>query len=662
MSSKHDYEKLIEEIRKHDRLYYEEARPVISDHEYDKLMKKLEEIESNHPEWVTPSSPTQRISPALQHGFKQVAHAAPMLSLANTYSFDEVADFIKRVHKLLEGRAVTFCSELKMDGVAVSVRYERGILVRALTRGDGRKGDDITANMKTIRSVPLELTGSHIPEMLEVRGEVFMPLKVFESLNAKIENEEERWANPRNAAAGSLKLLDSHEVAKRRLSAVFYGIAEGPSVETQSETHQLLEKWGLPVFDKSHRTLCHDLEGIRNFAEKIEKERHSLSFQIDGIVIKVNELRYYDQLGTTGKSPRYAVAYKFAAEKAVTKIHDITVQVGRTGVLTPVAELDPVFVAGSTISRATLHNQEEVERKDIRIGDTVVIEKGGDVIPKVVEVVLKKRPHNTHPWKMPKKCPACGTGVVHVPGEVAVRCPNNACGEQRVRRLAHFVSKNAMDIEHMGIRVVEQLVEGGMITSFSDIYELSADELSQLEGFKEKSIHNLLSSIEKSKKTTLPRFIFALGIKHVGEESAELLAEHAGDIHTLLKMSAEDLLAIDGIGEKTAEEIALHLKDPAHHKEIDALLKHGVKPEQVKIAADKSHPFYGRTFVLTGTLQEFTRTQAAALIKERGGKVSNTVTKETDYLLVGEEAGSKLEKAQKLGIPLLDEKSFKKML
>lgn len=665
MSSKHEYERLIEEIRRHDRLYFQEARPVISDREYDRLMEKLIEMEKSHPEWVTASSPSQRISPALTHGFKQVEHVSPMLSLANTYSKEELSDFIKRVHKLLEGRAVSFCSELKMDGVAVSVRYEKGVLVRALTRGDGRKGDEITANMKTIRAVPLELSGSSIPEKLEVRGEVFMPLKVFEALNAKIESAEEKWANPRNAAAGSLKLLDSHEVAKRNLCAVFYGVAEDSShaVTNQVECHDFLKRLGLPVFSKEYREHCKNIEEILIFADKIEKARHHLAFQIDGVVIKVNEFRYYDLLGATGKAPRFAVAYKFAAEQATTKIKEITVQVGRTGVLTPVAELEPVFVAGSTISRATLHNQEEVERKDIRVGDTVVIEKGGDVIPKVVEVVHKKRPHNTHPWKMPSKCPACGTPVVHVEGEVAVRCPNNSCGEQRVRRLAHFASKNAMDIEHMGIRVVEQLVEKGLITTFSDIFELTTDELAELEGFKEKSIHNLLTSIENAKKTTLARFIFALGIKHVGEESAELLAEHAGDIQTLVKMREDDFLALDGVGDKTAQEIAAYFKEAAHVKEIEALLKHGVKPEQAKISsAHKGHPFFGKTFVLTGTLQEFTRSQASALIKERGGKVSNTVTKETDFLLVGAEPGSKLDKAKKLGVVLMDEGEFRRAL
>ncbi len=659
----HHYRELVEKIQKHDRLYYEHAKPEISDYEYDMLYNQLLEIEKAHPDWIVPSSPSQRISPALTKGFKQHEHTAPMLSLANTYSKEEIADFIKRVHKLLEGREVSFCCELKMDGVAVSVRFEGGVLVLALTRGDGKKGDEITANMKTIRSVPLELEGAHSPEVLEVRGEVFMPVKVFEELNAGKEKEES-WANPRNAAAGSLKLLDSAEVARRKLSCVFYGIAEssGKPLEAQFETFSLLEKWGLPVFDKQHRKVCKNLDEIMAFAEGIEKSRHALPFHIDGIVIKVNELRYHDLLGTTGKSPRFAVAYKFAAEQAITKIHDITVQVGRTGVLTPVAELEPVFLAGSTISRATLHNQEEVERKDIRIGDTVTIEKGGDVIPKVVEVDFKKRPHGSHPWKMPKKCPSCGADVIHIEGEVAFRCPNRFCGEQRVRRLIHFVSKNAMDIDHMGKRVVEQLVERALITNFVDIFDLTADDLATLEGFKDKSIHNLLTSIEKSKKVTLARFIFALGVKHVGEESAELLAAHAGEMQTLMKMGADDFLAIEGVGEKTAQEIAAYFQEEEHIKEIEGLLDRGVKPEKLEVSSHKGHAFFGKAFVLTGTLHKFTRSKAAELIKERGGKVGGSVTQKTDFLLVGEEPGSKLDKAKELGVKLLDEQEFERLL
>ncbi len=657
------YQRLIEEVRKHDHLYYLEAKPEISDFAYDQLIKRIEEIEKEHPEWVTPASPTQRISPALLKGFKKHAHVTPMLSLNNTYSQEELADFIKRVHKLLEGRSVTFSCELKLDGVSISVRYEKGLLVRALTRGDGERGDDVTANVRTIRSIPLELS-KDAPEILEVRGEVYMPKKVFLELNReKKEKGEELLANPRNAAAGSLKLLDSQEVAHRKLSAVFYGIAESTvPLESQVKNHAFLEKLGLPVFAQDERKHCKDLEEILAFAGRMEKKRPTLPFEIDGIVIKVDEVRTYALLGMTGKAPRYACAYKFAAEQQETRVLDITVQVGRTGVLTPVAELEPVLVSGSTISRATLHNQEEIERKDIRIGDSVIIEKGGDVIPKVVAVVLAKRPAHTKPWKMPSVCPACGSTLVHEEDQVAVRCSNRTCGVQHVRRLQHFVSKQAMDIEHMGVRVVEQLVEKSLVTKFSDIYALTAEDLAQLEGFKEKSIQNLLTSIEASKKVTLARFIFALGIKHVGIETAELLAEHAGDIATLMKMQIEDFLALDGVGEKTAEEIGAFFQDEEPIKEIEALLKKGVTPKQPTVSQHKNHPFYGKIFVLTGSLQGFTRTQAAALIKERGGKVTSSVTRETHYVLVGEEAGSKLDKARKLGINLLEEAEFKKLL
>lgn len=666
MVSKEQYHKLIEEVRKHDRLYYIENKPAISDYDYDHIYKKLEAIEKEHPEWITPGSPTQRVGDPLTKGFRQVSHSIPMLSLANTYSKEELEDFIARVHKLLDRKSIVFCAELKMDGVAVTARYEKGILVRALTRGDGRKGDDITANMKTIFAVPLELSGKHIPDVIEVRGEVFMPHKVFKAQNTKKETAgEEPWANPRNAAAGSLKLLDPKEVSKRGLSAVFYGIAEDSSnsVSTQYESHEFLKKVGLPVFNEHHRARCHTIEEIMKFADKIHKERISLPFDIDGIVVKVDELRYYPMLGTTGKSPRYAVAYKFAPEQATTHIKEITVQVGRTGVLTPVAELEPVFLAGSKISRATLHNQEEVERKDIRVGDWVIIEKGGDVIPKVVEVVIKKRPLKTHRWKMPSKCPSCGSPVIHIPGEVAVRCSNaDGCIVQRIRRIAFFASKDAMDIGHMGIRVVEQLVEKGLVTRVSDIYDLTEEELAQLEGFKEKSVQNLLESIDKSRRVTLGRFILALGIKHVGAETADLLANYSGDIQKLVEVTKEELLEIEGIGDKVAESIVEFFSDPVNLKEINLLLERGVKPEAIKIKVRKDHSFYGKTFVLTGTLEEYSRSQAAELIKERGGKVSGSVSAKTDYVLAGDDPGSKLDKANKLNITVLSEKKFKEML
>lgn len=664
--TKNDYHRLIQAIQHHDKLYYVEHAPEITDYAYDQLYKELLTIEEKHPDWIVPISPTQRVLEKTTKGFKQVAHTVPMLSLDNTYKEEELDRFIGRVHKLLEKKEVAFCAELKMDGIAVSVLYEKGFFNRALTRGDGKKGDDITANMRTIRSVPLQLSGPHIPDMVEIRGEVYMPHAAFQKQNKQREESgEELWANPRNAAAGSLKLLDPAEVAERGLAAVFYGLAEGghPEASFQHRAHELLKKWGLPVFATGHRKVCGSLGEIMTFAKKIEKERDDLPFDIDGIVVKVDSLKAWPILGTTGKSPRWAVAYKFAPEQARTKIREITVQVGRTGVLTPVAELDPVFLAGSTISRATLHNEEEVARKDIREGDWVTIEKGGDVIPKVVEVDHKKRPHGTHSWKMPSKCPICGTPVVRNEDEVAVRCPNTTgCEEQQIRRIAYFASKDAMDIDHLGEKVVEQLVKKKLIQEPSDLYSLTADDLALLDGFKEKSIHNLLSSIDASRKVTLARFILALNIRYIGEETAEILAREAGSIDRLAEMTEEDLLNIQGVGEKMAEAIVHFFKEARHKKEIHSLLKAGVYPQTPQKVRRTDHAFSGKTFVLTGALQDFSRDEASELIKDRGGKVSSSVSKKTDYVVVGEEAGSKLDKAQELGIKTLTEKEFTKLL
>lgn len=661
-----EYRDLIEEIRKHDVYYFVHAKPVITDYEYDQLVKKIEEVERLHPDWTSPSSPTQRITSALTRGFKQVEHTVPMLSLANTYSREELEDFIKRIQKLLGHSRIHFCAELKMDGVAMTVRYEKGIFTQALTRGDGRKGDDITANMRTIRSVPIELSGSHLPDVLEVRGEVFMTHRVFQALNGeKEEAGEELYANPRNAAAGSLKLLNPKEVASRKLSAVFYGFADEihAPTDTQYECHQYLKKTGLPVFDDPFRERCNQIDEILKFADKIEEKRHKLPFDIDGIVVKIDELKYHDQLGVTGKSPRWAVAYKFAPEQALTRICDITVQVGRTGVLTPVAELEPVFLSGSTISRATLHNQEEVERKDIRVGDAVIIEKGGDVIPKVVQVDKRRRAHDLKPWKMPKNCPSCGAHLVHSEDEVAVRCPNSkGCPEQQMRRIAYFASKDAMDIEHLGEKVVEQLFHKKLVSHISDIFALTKADLTKLDGFKEKSIQNLYDSIDRSRRVSLARFILALGIKYVGEGTAELLAEYIGDIEKLTHMSVDELQEIQGIGTKIAHSIVEYFKDPLHLKEIHMLLKHGVKPEAVKLKRRKDHAFSNKIFVLTGTLEKYTRDEATQLIKERGGKVTSSVTKNTDFVLVGEDPGSKLDKARELHIKTLSEEEFEKLL
>lgn len=654
----HDYQKLCKEIWDHNRRYYD-GEPIISDAEFDRLLKELQEIEKQHPEWIDPSSPTQRVGEALTAGFKTVTHTVPMLSLANSYSKEEIEDFIHRVHKLVGHGNVAFSCELKMDGVAVSIRYEKGIYVRGVTRGDGKKGDDVTNNIKTIQSLPLHLYGKDVPDLLEVRGEVFLTHADFNRLNAEhAKSEEEMWANPRNAAAGSLKLLNPQEVAKRHLSIVCYGVAEDSShyLKSQFDTHAYLKKHGLPILP--YIAKCHSLAEIWDFAEKVRKERPHLPFDIDGIVIKLDDLLAQNDLGSTRKNPRWAIAYKFAAEQATTRICDITVQVGRTGILTPVAELEPVFVAGSTIARATLHNEDEVRRKDIRIGDTVTIEKGGDVIPKVVSVDLSKRPAHTHPWKMPTHCPNCGTEVVKEPGEVALRCPNPQCSEQKLQRLTHFAGKSAMDIDHMGEKVVEQLVQLGFVTLPSDIYRLTPNALAQLEGFKEKSIQNLLEGIEKSKHVSLARFIMALGIKHVGAGTADLLAEHAGDITTLEKMSEEQLLQIEGIGPKVAGSVVEYFHDKHNREEVAALLALGVAPQKAKVRQKKEHPFNDKTFVLTGTLQNYTRAAAAALIKERGGKVTDSVSKQTDYLVVGESAGSKLDKARSLGVTILTEEEF----
>ncbi len=657
-----EYQKLVLELIEHDRHYYDETNPVISDFEYDRLMLLVREYEKEHPGDILANSPAQRVAEAPTIGFQQKAHMMPMMSLANTYSEEEVGDFLKRVYKLLERNDVAFCSELKMDGTAISLRYKKGKLFHALTRGNGKMGDDVTANIKTIPTVPLELLGDDFPDDFEVRGEVYLTLAAFDQINCEREEAGlETFANPRNAAAGSLKLLHPSEVAKRKLHIVCYGMAEGQApVKSQEKLHHLLKKWGLPVADFRHIHVDQDLKGILHFAEEIHAIRKSLPFEIDGIVVKVNDLSLHQVLGSTGKTPRFAVAYKFAPEQVSTKILDITVQVGRSGILTPVAELEPVFLAGSTISRATLHNQEEVARKDIRIGDVVVIEKGGDVIPKVVEVDLAKRQSQTKPWHMPKCCPICKTDVVHRDGEVAVRCPNPSCYGQRTRKIAYFASKHAMDIEHMGEKVVQQLVEKGLVSRVSDIYLLTESDLSKLDGFKEKSIQNLLESIERSRKCPLSRLIMGLGIPYVGIETAEALAAEARDVATLLEMKEEELNSIEGIGDKTASAIYAFFQDPENRAEIASLLAHGIHPQKMK-AKMTGHIFSGKIFVLTGALERYSRDEAAALIKERGGKVSGSVSKNTDYVLAGSDPGSKYTKAKELGISILSEEQFQRM-
>lgn len=657
--SKDEYEKLLEEIEKHNALYFDKAQPEISDYEYDQLVKRAEEIERSHPEWANDDSPTKQVVEKTTKGFRQAAHTVPMLSLANSYSKEEVEEFTKRIKKWLEKDDVDFSAELKMDGVAVSIRYEKGKFARALTRGNGKVGDDVTANIATIKTLPKTLNNA--PDTLEVRGEVFMPLAFFSKMNReRIDAGQDVFANPRNAAAGSLKMLDSAVVATRGLDIVIYGIAEGKegNIPTQIASHEKLRSYGLPVFSDKHYALCKHVGDIFSFIDRIQKERSQLPFEIDGIVLKVNTIADHDILGMTGKSPRWAIAYKFPPEQAQTVIKEITVQVGRTGVLTPVAELETVPLAGSRISRATLHNEEEIQRKDIRIGDTVTIEKGGDVIPKVVSVDTKKRKSSSKPWKMPETCPICDAPVTRREGEVAVRCENPACGARNLRRIVFFVSKPAMDIDNLGEKVIARLSELGLIQTIADIYRLKAEDLEGLEGFQKKSIDNLLRSIETSKDVALSRFLLALGIPFVGASTAELIADKAGSIENVGKLSEEELLSIEGVGDKVAASIHDYFSHENHTHEIETLLSLGVKPKGVTRKVQAGHPFSGKTFVLTGTLEKYTRTEAGELIKERGGSVSSSVSKKTDYVLAGEAAGSKLAKAEKLGVTILTEEEF----
>ncbi len=661
---KSDYEALCEEIWEHNRLYYLENQPVISDYKYDELLQQLQEIEQEHPEWITPSSPTQRVGEMVSGAFPQVNHKVPMLSLANTYEKKEVSLFIERVYKLLKTKDISFTAELKMDGTAVSITYEKGRLTRGATRGNGRKGDEITSNIRTIRNLPLQLSGSLVPDHLEVRGEVYLPRKAFLDLNTEREaTGEPLWANPRNAAAGSLKLLNPREAGRRPLHIAFYGIAEDSSgtIATQMAGFELLEALGLPRIQEA--LLCHTFDEIWAFIERVAALRRGLPFEIDGVVIKVNDLALQKKLGVTGKSPRWATAYKFAPEQAVTRLNEITVQVGRTGVVTPVAELQPILLAGSTIARATLHNEDEIKRRDIRVGDLVTIEKGGDVIPKVVGPLLEERPPNTHPWQMPGLCPSCHTSLIREEGFAATLCPNHAsCPEQNFRKILYFASRVAMDIEHLGEKVTEQLMAKGFISRLSDIYTLTEEQLLQLPNFKQKAAQNLLAGIERSKQAPLPQFLMALGIPHVGAATAELIARKVGSIDNLFDLSPHDLLSIGGIGEIVANSILTYLDNPANRDEINVLRSHGVHPTPVILPEAEGHPFNGKTFVLTGTLERHTRDAAAALIKERGGKVTGSVSHKTSYLLAGEAPGSKLAKAEELKVPILTEAEFEAML
>ena len=656
---------LRKQITHHDRLYYEQAKPEISDREYDALYRELVDLERAHPELLTTDSPTQRVGGRPQGAFAQVRHLVPMQSLDNTYSAEEIGDFVERLQRLIPGEEIPFTIEPKVDGVAICLLYEKGRLVRAATRGDGTTGDEVTRNIRTIGVIPATLHGK-APDVLEVRGEVYLPKETFARINA--ERDEQglpTFANPRNAAAGTLKQLDPNIVAERKLSAVFYGYgAVEPASALPERMEQFfgqLKSWGLPV--NPRHWLARDASGVMDAIRELGAIRRDFPFETDGAVIKADRIEQHARLGSTSKAPRWAIAYKYEPEQARTRLLDITVQVGRSGVLTPVAELEPVFVAGSTVSRATLHNEEEIARKDLRIGDWVLIEKAGDVIPAVVKVLTEERDGSEKEFKMPTRCPVCGSAVSRAEGEVAVRCGNPACAAQSRRRIEYFANRTSMDIEGLGEAMVTQLCDAGLVTDVSDLYMLTADQLLPLERMGEKSVSNLLEAISVSRNQPLWRLLAALGIPHVGVTVARTLAASFGTLDRLAAASGEELVAVEEIGPIMATAIHGWFRDPSVMSLLEKLRASGLNfgerdPKGSAPAADG--PLKGTTWVLTGTLS-MPREEAAELIRAKGGKVSGSVSAKTTYLLAGGEAGSKLEKAQKLGVRVLTEEEFRKL-
>jgi DNA ligase (NAD+) len=713
---------LADEIRRHDHAYYVEAAPKISDPDYDRLYHELLDLEKEFPELAAPDSPSQRVGGAPLSEFKSVRHSVPMLSLDNTYSEEEIRDFVKRLEKLLPGEKLDWIVEPKVDGVAISLRYENGVLVTGATRGNGTEGDDVTANLKTIRSVPLSLKISHratepqrkqkdfseensvslslggkIPSPLEVRGEVFMPVAGFEKLNAERKAAgEELYGNPRNTAAGSLKQLDPKIVATRPLDVVIYGIAEAQSPKSevqspksQSELLAWLKKLGFKTPEKIWH--CHSADELISAIHELDKIRKKFPYETDGAVIKLNSFAQRERAGFTAKAPRWAIAYKYAPEQAETKLRAITIQVGRTGALTPVAELEPVFLAGSTIGRATLHNEDYIREKDIRIGDTVMIEKAGEVIPAVVNVVLKKRGGGEKKFNFPKTCPECGSKVSKSDGwgerprepkvktedgspgvsphqiddeeEGSVwRCVNPDCPAQIRGRIEHFCSRGAMDIEGGGEVLAAQLVKNNLVRDVADLYSLKLDDVANLERMAEKSAKNFLDALAASKSRDLWRLIFGLGILHVGAGGAKSLARHFPALDDIFAANAEQLAEAEDIGEVIAQSLVNWHGDARNQKLIERLRAAGLnfRSELFQPRA-KAGPFAGKTFVLTGTLPTLKREEAAAKIESLGGKVSGSVSQKTDFVVAGEEAGSKLDKAQKLGVKIIDEAEFLKM-
>jgi DNA ligase (NAD+) len=653
-------EQLREEINRHDYLYYVENSPEISDRQYDRLFTELKELEAEHPEALSPDSPTQRVSEVPVSGFEQVDHRLPMLSIDNTYNDQELRNFDSRIRKAI-GDDYSYAVELKIDGLAISLLYEDGVLIRGATRGNGETGDDVTANIKTIRAIPLRLR-KNVKGLLEVRGEVYMPESSFEDLNRQREQQgKQLFANPRNAAAGSLKLLDSRITKERNLSFFSYsiGYSDEKLADSHFETIEKLKELGLPA--NPNITRAADIEEAITICRNWQSRRTDLTYQIDGMVIKIDSLELQQKLGATGRSPRWCIAYKFPAEQAQTVIESIDVQVGKTGTLTPVANLKAVLLAGTVVKRASLHNFDEIERLDARVGDSVIIEKAGEIIPQVIEVVKDKRPADTRKIDPPEHCPVCGADAAKDENGVYIRCTNASCPAVLRERLIYFAGRGQMDIDSLGPAVIDQLLANEMVKDFADLYHLKRSELASLERLGEKSAANIVNSIEKSKKQKLWRLITALGIRHIGSQSAEILATQFGSLENLMNASREELENIDQIGPILAESTIKFFSAEENRNLINRLLEAGVDPQSENIDKENG-PLKGMTIVATGSLENFTRDQIKEAISLHGGKASSSVSSKTDLLIAGENAGSKLEKARKLGVKVVDEQQFLKMI
>ena len=657
--------RLREDIERHNYQYYALDQPLISDAEYDRLLRELQELEALHPELVTPDSPTQRVGSAPLSEFAEVRHRVPMLSLNNAFDEEEVAAFDRRMREALGADEIEYTAEPKFDGLAVSLTYERGVLIHGATRGDGYTGEDVTVNLRTVRAIPLRFAGHHPPALVEVRGEVLMLKADFEELNrAQRDKGEKEFVNPRNAAAGSLRQLDPRITATRRLTFLAYGLgaAEGiPAFRKHSELLDYLIEHHFPV--ARERKVVRGVNGLLDYYRAIGDRRPRLPYDIDGMVYKVNDLAAQQKLGFVSRAPRFAVAHKFPAEEALSEIVAIDVQVGRTGALTPVARLNPVFVGGVTVTNATLHNEDEIRRKDIRIGDTVVVRRAGDVIPEVVRVVAEQRHPYARIFVMPVKCPVCGSAVRRLEGEAVARCTAGLyCPAQRKQALLHFASRRAMDIEGLGEKLVDQLVDNKIVKTPADLYRLDIAALAGLERMAEKSAGNVVAAIDKSKRTTLARFIFALGIRNVGERTAADLARYFGDLEPLMRAGEQTLQQVPDVGPVVAQSIAQFFAEPHNREAVAQLLAAGVSFERTPPAASVSSRVSGKAFVLTGTLPNLTRDEAKERIEAKGGRVTGGVSKKTDYVVVGTDPGSKYDKAVELGISVLDERGLLELL